>query len=105
MAIQIEHTSGYGVSAMHHVVVGVSIDRSTETMQTLVSGYAYSGSFSAGHAPLMEPRHTYDFSDLPTSLKLAMVDLKDEIEAFLIASGSGSPWEGGTLLNDNGTEL
>lgn len=98
MGLEIIKDTDYNVEVIHWVLNELRVNRRNNKIHVEFLGFAQSGDFQIDVTPLATWNGTYDLSNVPASITTPLVDLKDAIEAVLIASEPY--WEGAILVND-----
>ena len=98
MAINMTGQTAFGIPDEHNVLTLLNINRHVDLMTIIMDGYIDITGYTNDKVKMDRWQKDYTISNLPTSLKTILVDLKDEIETLL--TQNEPQWSGGTITDD-----
>ena len=103
MAINLTGDTVFGFTDEHNVLDYILVDRIEGNLTIKLQGYYNATAYNDGGQASDYYESQYIIANLPTSVKTALVNLKNEIEIALVNSDPN--WTNGTRVNDDGTPI
>ena len=82
MAINLTGETAFGFNDEHNVLTLLDINRHVDRMTVIMDGYIDISGYTNDTLKMDRWQKDYTISNLPTSLKTVLVDLKDELNHY-----------------------